>query len=62
MDDDFNFDYSEECDYNALKKSIAKVLRKYFRYDDNGTPTDEYDPSYSATGALNDIHDIIGDI
>ena len=23
-------DYSEECDYYALKKKVADVLRKYF--------------------------------
>ena len=62
MEDDVNFDYSEDCDYNSLKKRIANVLKKYFEYDDNGEPNDEYDPAFEASSALDEIHEIIGDI
>ena len=55
-------DYSEECDYNALKNKISNVLKTYFETDDNGDPNERYDPYYSAQQALDDIHEIIGDI
>lgn len=55
-------DYSEECDCNYLKKQIANVLRKYFQYDDRGEPNDEYDPDFTPQDALDEIHEIIGDI
>ena len=55
-------DYSEECDCNYLKKRIANVLRKYFQYDDCGEPNDEYDPDFTPQDALDEIHEIIGDI
>ena len=55
-------DCSEECDCNYLKKRIANVLRKYFQYDDCGEPNDEYDPDFTPQDALDEIHEIIGDI
>lgn len=55
-------DYSEECDYNYLKKQIADVLRKYFQYNDCGEPNDEYDPDFAPQDALDEIHEIIGNI
>ena len=55
-------DYSEECDYTALKNRIVNVLRKYFEYDDDGEPTPEFDPDYTAQAAIDEIHEIIGDI
>ena len=65
MEDDIldsDKDYSEECDCNYLKKRIANVLRKYFQYDDCGEPNDEYDPDFAPQDALDEIHEIIGDI
>jgi hypothetical protein len=65
MDNDncnFNYDYAEECDYNHLKKQITGVLRKYFEYNDNGDPNPEYDENLSPVDAIDEIHDIIGDI
>lgn len=47
---------------NGLKTQIANVLRKYFEYNDNGEPNDEYDQYYGAQQALDDIHEIIGEI
>lgn len=55
-------DYSEECDYNALKNKIANVLRTYFETDDNGDPNERHDPYYTAEQAIDDIHELIGDI
>ena len=55
-------DYSEECDCNYLKKQISNVLRKYFQYDDCGEPNDEYDPDFTTQDALDEIHEIIGNI
>ena len=55
-------DYSEECDCNYFKKQIVDVLRKYFQYNDHGEPNDEYDPNFTPQDALDEIHEIIGDI
>ena len=55
-------DYSETCDYEYLKKSIIGVLKKYFERDDNGDINPEFDDCYSAQNAIDDIHDIVGDI
>lgn len=55
-------DYSEECDYNYLKKRIAKVLRRYFDTDDNGDPNPEFDDCFTAEEAIDEIHDIIDGI
>ena len=55
-------DCSEECDCNSLKKQIADVLRKYFQYNDCGEPNDAYDPDFAPQDALDEIHEIIGDI
>lgn len=54
-------DYSEECDYNALKRSIIGVLKKYFECDDNGDPNPEHDDCFTAQDAIDEIHDIIGE-
>ena len=45
-----------------LKKQIADVLRKYFQYNDRGEPNDEYDPNFTPQDALDEIHEIIGNI
>ena len=55
-------DCSEECDYIYLKKQIANVLRKYFQYNDRGEPNDEYDPNFTPQDALDEIHEMIGNI
>lgn len=55
-------DYTEELDYNALKNKIKDVLHRYFETDDNGDDNKEFDDSYTAQQALDDIHDIVGDI
>lgn len=47
---------------NSLKTQIANVLRKYFEYNDNGEPNDEYDPDFAPQDALDEIHNIIGGI
>ena len=43
-------------------EQIKNVLRKYFEYDDNGNPNEEYDPSFSANDAIDEIHQIVGKI
>lgn len=55
-------DYTEELDYNALKNKIKGVLRRYFETDDCGNDNKEFDDSYTAQQAIDDIHDIVGDI
>lgn len=55
-------DYTEELDYNALKNKIKDVLRRYFETDDDGEPNEEFDDGYTAQQAIDDIHDIVGDI
>ena len=45
-----------------IENEIVRVIRKYFEYDDRGNPNDEYDPDFSATDAIDAIHDIIGKI
>ena len=65
MDDDILdnvTDYSDECDYNALKNKIKKVLKRYFECDDCGDPNKEHDPDYTAQDAIDDIHEIVGEI
>ena len=55
-------DYSEECDYESLKKRIKDVLRKYFECDDSGNPSKEFDDRFTAQDAIDEIHEIVGDI
>ena len=55
-------DYADTCDYNYLKKQIKDVLRKYFEYNDYGEPNDAYDPNLDALAALDEIHEIVGEI
>lgn len=55
-------DYLEECDYNALKNGIKQILLRYFKSDDNGDQSPFYDPDNTAQNAVDDIHDLIGDI
>lgn len=55
-------DYSEECDYNNLRNRIIGVLKKYFECDDNGDPNPEFDDCFTSSDAIDEIHEIIGDI
>ena len=55
-------DYSEECDYNALKNGIKMVLLKYFECHDYGSRSEFFQDGYEAQHAIDDIHDLIGDI
>ncbi len=55
-------DYTKELDYNALKNKIKGVLRRYFETDDSGNANKEFDDNYTAQNAIDDIHDIVGDI
>ena len=41
---------------------IKNILRKYFEYDDDGDPNDDYDPNFSANDAVDEIHQIVGKI
>ena len=43
-------------------ETIKNVLRRYFDYDDNGNPTKEFDENFTAQDAIDEIHDIVGDI
>lgn len=55
-------DCAVEVDGNALTDKIKSVLRRYFEVDDNGEPNKEFDEYYTAHAAIDDIHDIVGDI
>lgn len=55
-------DHSGACDYESLKSRIKKVLRRYFECDDNGDRNKEYDGTYGAQEAIDDIHEIVGGI
>lgn len=46
----------------SLSEQIKQILRKYFEVDDHGQPNEDYDDTYSAQDAIDDIHDIVGDI
>ena len=52
-------DYSEECDYNALKNGIKMVLLKYFECHDDGSRSEFFQDGYEAQHAIDDIHDLI---
>lgn len=47
---------------DEIKNAITIVLRKYFEYDDNGNPNELYDPMFSSTDAIDEIHAIVGKI
>ena len=36
--------------------------RKYFEEDDHGHKNEDYDDTFSAQDAIDEIHDIVGDI
>ena len=61
-DNDFNHDYAEDCDYNYLKKSIKDVLKRYYPTNDAGDPNPNWDDSFTAIEALDEIYEIIGGI
>lgn len=41
---------------------IKEVLKKYFECDDKGKPNESYDETFSAQDAIDEIHDIVGEI
>lgn len=55
-------DYSEVADDKALREKIKAVLRRYFDCNDDGTCNPEYDEDFTASDAMNAIHEIVGDI
>lgn len=57
-----NNDCSEECNCNALKNGIKMILLKYFARHDNGDRSEFFQHNYEAQSALDDIHELIGDI
>lgn len=57
-----NNDYSGECDYNALRNGIKMILLKYFARHDNGDRSEFFQHNYEAQSAIDDIHELIGDI
>ena len=46
----------------SISEQIKEVLRKYFEYHDNGNKNEEFDETFSAADALDEIHYIVGDI
>lgn len=47
---------------NELKSAIAAVLRKYFDVNESGDPNPEFDDTFTAVDAIDEIHSIIGSI
>ena len=47
---------------NDIKSKIVTVLRRYFEWNDTGDPNSEYDANFSAQDAIEEIHDIVGEI
>ena len=41
---------------------IKNVLRRYFEADDNGEVSKTYDECFTASEAIDEIHEIVGDI
>lgn len=67
----FDWEYDGEDDntlddehpvVNDFTERIRNVLRRYFEVDDNGNPNPEYDESFEPQAAIDEIHEIIGDI
>ena len=46
----------------SLKEQIREVLKKYFEFDDSGNKNEDYDETFAAQDAIDEIHDIVGDI
>lgn len=57
---DLEVDPEEWEDYRIER--IRNVLREYFQYKTNGELSLDYNPAYSATEAIDDILDIVGEI
>jgi len=47
---------------DEIAERVKNVLRKYFEYDDNGHPNENYDETFEAQSAIDEIHEIIGNI
>ena len=43
-------------------EKIKNVLRRYFDYNDHGDPNEQFDPDCTAQDAIDDIHEIVGEI
>lgn len=46
----------------TVEDKIRAVLRRYFEVNDNGDVNPEYDDCFTAQDAIDEIHDIIGEI
>lgn len=53
---------TKAADYKTLKEGIQKILLKYFDTNDAGEVSPLYDEDYSAQEAIDDIHDLVGEI
>lgn len=47
---------------NDKIERIKDVLRRYFEVDDNGDDNPMYDDRFTAQEAIDNIHEIVGDI
>jgi len=45
-----------------IVKDVENVLRKYFQYNDKGYPNKDYDETFDAQSAIDEIHNVVGDI
>lgn len=47
---------------SKIIEDVKETLRRYYRFDDKGRPNKGYDEAFSAQDAVDEIHDIVGDI
>ena len=47
---------------NDIKSKIVAVLRRYCAWNDNGEPNPEFDNTFTAEAALDEVHSIVGEI
>ena len=50
-----------KIEMNEIER-IKNVLRRYFETDDNGEVSKTYDEHFSAADAIDEIHEIVGNI
>lgn len=59
----FDWDTIEPGDEEADKiERVKAVLRRYFDTTDDGEVSPDFDEDFSAQDAIDEIHDIVGDI
>lgn len=53
---------TKATNYQTLKEGIQKILLKYFDTTDAGESSPLWDEDYTAQEAIDDIHELVGEI